>query len=187
MTVNDQLTSDAPRDPWAAGADEPTTATEIITAADRPDKSAETVAPMIEGPVAGTTVAGTTTSGAPGGPLPPAGPPTAVWEAPPPAASRPGRSPKVVLIAAVLVTAIASSGITAGVMSAIGGGTPAVATQDGSTGRQGGPGGFGGGPRGGMPGDQDSGTTQQDSGTTQQDPGTTPEQDTTTQEGTTGT
>jgi hypothetical protein len=180
MTVNDQLTSDAPRDPWAAAADEPTTATEIITAADRPDTSAETVAPMmIEGPVAGTTVAGTTTSGAPGGPLPPAGPPTAVWEAPPPAASRPGRSPKVVLIAAVLVTAIASSGITAGVMSAIGG-TPAVAPQDGSTGRQGGPGGFGGGPRGGMPGDQDSGTTQQD-------PGTTPQQDTTTQEGTTGT
>lgn len=79
----------------------------------------------------------------------------------------------MILVAAVLVTAIASSGITAAVMSAIGGtAAPAVSTQDGTM-PQGRPG--GGGMPGGVPRDQegqaDQGTQQ---GTTEQEqPGTT--------------
>ncbi|GIE77905.1 hypothetical protein Aph02nite_38550 [Actinoplanes philippinensis] len=203
MTVNDRLTTAVPRDPWAAHADEPpTTATEIIAVprqitaeeesakaepVDDAEKAAE--ADKVETPDA---------TGIPGGPLPPA-PPAASWQIP---AGKPKRSPKVVLLAAVLVTAIASSGITAGIMTAIGGdAAPAATTQNGSTGGQGGPGGgFGGGPGGGMRGgggmpggaqqdsggQPDSGTTQQDPGTAQPDSGAT-QQDATTQQGTTGT
>lgn len=140
------------------------------------------------------------------GALPPAGPPPGQWQVPPPAAGRPRitKSPKLILIAAVLVTAIASSGITAGIMSALGGGTPAVTTQDGTTTQQqdGSVPGFGGGPGGGgMPGDggfgggpggmqQDSSGTQQQGSDTEQ--GTQPDsgtqqQGTTDQQSTTGT
>ncbi|WP_433791538.1 hypothetical protein [Actinoplanes sp. CA-252034] len=170
MTVNDQLSTDTPRDPWAAHADEPTRATEIVAApeksgtadvTDRAGKTDETASPEPEK----TGIMGRAEAD---------GPPATPGKTPP---GKPKRSPRTVLIAAVLVTAIASSGITAGIMSAIGGGSaPAATTQDGTPGQQGGPGGFGGGMRGGggMPGggQQDSGTTQQDPGTTQQDSGT---------------
>lgn len=159
-------------------------------------------------PAAAGTPVEAPAAGLPGvGSLPPVGPPPGQWQVPPPAAGRPRitKSPKLILIAAVLVTAIASSGITAGIMSALGGSTPAVATQDGTT-QQGGPGGgFGGGPGGGGmqggggfgggPGgmQQDSSGTQQgaqqgtqqgtDQGTQQQ--GTQPDSGTQ-QQGTTG-
>ncbi|MEU8659562.1 hypothetical protein [Actinoplanes philippinensis] len=197
MTVNDQLTTAVPRDPWAAHADgPPTTATEIIAVpqitAEEESAKAEQV-DEAEKVAKADKVETLEATGVPGGPLPPS-PPAASWQVP---VGKPKRSPKVVLLAAVLVTAIASSGITAGIMTAIGGGAaPDATTQNGSTGQQGGPGGgFGGGMRGGggMPGGAqqdsggrpDSGTTQQDPGTAQQDSGAT-QQDATTRQGTTG-
>ena len=193
MTTDDQLSpsssggtgaSAAPtgatvaRDPWAArdARDDSTTATEIIAA---PGKTEETGTP-------GTALVARSAGTPGGGPLPPAGPPPGGWGTPPSAARRPRfpRSPKVVLIAAVLVTAIASSGITAAVMSAVNpGSAPAAVTQDGTaqdgtaqngtaqngTVPQGGPGRrFGNGPRGGVQDGDGSGGTRQDSSETEE-------------------
>jgi hypothetical protein len=122
------------------------------------------------------------------------GPPPGIWVPPGPAAKagKP-RSPKTVLIAAVLATAVASSGITAGVMAAIGGDSsgPAGVSQQGGPGgggMRGGGGGFGGN-LGGQQG-QD-GTTGQQGQTGQSETGqggaTGQDQGGTTQNGTTGT
>ncbi|BAL91946.1 hypothetical protein AMIS_67260 [Actinoplanes missouriensis 431] len=138
---------------------------------------------------------------------PPAGgwvPPAAGADVPPPwmppskisAKERFTKSPKVVLAAAVLFTAVASSGLTAGIMSATGDGssTPGVTVQQGGpgTGMRGGGGFPGGGGFGGGQGGFGSGQGTTDQGTTDQgttDQGTT-DQGTadqgTTQQGATG-
>ncbi|MEU8240356.1 hypothetical protein AB0C07_19095 [Actinoplanes missouriensis] len=142
-------------------AEPPTTVTEIITV---PQEEVTPAAPGAPGePPTGGWVPPATDAGAP----PPWMPPSKIS-----AKERFTKSPKLVLAAAVLFTAVASSGLTAGIMSATGdnSSTPGVTVQQGGpgTGMRGGGGFPGGGGFGGGQGGLGSGQGSTDQGTTDQ-------------------
>jgi hypothetical protein len=196
-------TQDQPKQPVNSEAAFPDEAPADVSPADEP--TAVVVPPTSPQEQANQHVAGVPSSGDGSSPPPGDGWGPAVMATPPTKASareRFAKSPKLVLATAVLFTAVASSGLTAGIMSAAGGngGSPTgVTVQQGGPGgsMRGGGGGFGGQGQGQGPGQgqapgQGQGPGQGQSDTTDQgtadqgtaDQGTT-DQDATDQ-GTTG-